>query len=88
MPDRPVSDAKSIQPGSGPTQKEVSEAMSDDSDQLTLSVEETARLLGISPGLAYELVHRGELAAIRLGRRILVPRQVVEALVNRPDNAA
>jgi excisionase family DNA binding protein len=62
--------------------------MSDDSDQLTLSVEETARLLGISPGLAYELVHRGELAAIRLGRRILVPRQVVEALVNRPDNAA
>lgn len=62
--------------------------MRDDSDQLTLSVEEAARLLGISPGLAYELVHRGELAAIRLGRRILVPRQVVEALINRPDNAA
>ena len=52
---------------------------------LTLSVEEAARLLGISPGLAYELVHRGELAAIRLGRRILVPRHAIESLVNRPD---
>ena len=55
---------------------------------LTLSVEEAARLLGISPGLAYELVHRGELAAIRLGRRILVPRHVIESLVSRPGNAA
>ena len=55
---------------------------------LTLSVEEAARLLGISPGLAYELVHRGELAAIRLGRRILVPRHVIESLVRRPGNAA
>jgi excisionase family DNA binding protein len=63
--------------------------MTDDSEQtITLSVEEAARLLGISPGLAYELVHRGELAAIRLGRRILVPRHVIESLVNRPGNAA
>jgi excisionase family DNA binding protein len=63
--------------------------MTDNSEQtLTLSVEEAARLLGISPGLAYELVHRGELAAIRLGRRILVPRHAIESLVDRPDTAA
>jgi excisionase family DNA binding protein len=63
--------------------------MTDSSDQtLTLSVEEAAGLLGISRGLAYELVHRGELTAIRLGRRILVPRHVVESLVKRPGNAA
>jgi excisionase family DNA binding protein len=55
---------------------------------LTLSVEEAARLLGISPGLAYQLVHRGELAAIKLGRRILVPRHAVEALIGQPDSAA
>jgi len=57
-------------------------------EKLTLSVDEAARLLGISPGLTYGLVHRGELAAIRLGRRILVPRHAVEALVGRPDNVA
>jgi excisionase family DNA binding protein len=63
--------------------------MTDHSEEkLTLSVDEAARLLGISPGLAYGLVHRGELAAIRLGRRILVPRHAVEALVGRPDNVA
>jgi excisionase family DNA binding protein len=55
---------------------------------LTLSVEEAARLLGISPGLAYQLVHRGDLAAIRLGRRILVPRHAVEALIRQPETAA
>jgi excisionase family DNA binding protein len=50
--------------------------MTDNSEQtLTLSFEEAAGLLGISRGRAYELVHRGELAAIRLGRRILIPRQ-------------
>jgi excisionase family DNA binding protein len=62
--------------------------MTDNSEQtLTLSVEEAAGLLGISRGLAYELVHRGELAAIRLGRRILVPRHAIESLVHRPGHA-
>ena len=55
---------------------------------LTLSVEQAARILGISPGLAYQLVHRGELAAIKLGRRILVPRHAVEALIKQSDTAA
>ncbi len=55
-------------------------------ERLTLSVDEAARLLGISPGLVYGLVHRGELTAIRLGRRILVPRHVIEALVGQPEN--
>jgi excisionase family DNA binding protein len=63
--------------------------MSDTAEStLTFSVEEAARLLGISPGLAYQLVHRGELTAIKLGRRILVPRHAVEALIGQPDTAA
>lgn len=52
-------------------------------DRLTLSVREAADLLGISRALAYELVCRGELPAIRLGRRIVVPRQALEAMVTR-----
>ena len=45
--------------------------------ELTLTVEETARLLGIGRNLAYELAARDELPVpvIRLGRRILVPRE-------------
>ena len=38
----------------------------------TVSVDEAARYLGISRGLAFELVHRGDLEHIRLGRRIRV----------------
>jgi excisionase family DNA binding protein len=49
--------------------------------KLALSVEEAAELLGISRGLAYELVHRGELPALRLGRRLVVPVAALEAMV-------
>jgi excisionase family DNA binding protein len=45
-------------------------------------VDEAAYLLNISRGLAYELVARGgELPAIRLGRRIVVPRVAMEELL-------
>ena len=49
--------------------------------RLVLSVTEAAGLLGISRGLAYELVARGELPSLRLGRRIVVPRGALEALL-------
>ena len=51
-------------------------------DRLTLTVEEAGRLLGISRALAYELVARGELPSLRLGRRIVVPRRALERLVD------
>lgn len=50
-------------------------------ERLTLSVEEAAAVLGISRALAYELVARGELPCLRLGRRIVVPRRALLALV-------
>ena len=53
-----------------------------DRERLTLSVEEAGRLLGISRALAYELVARGELPSLRLGRRIVVPRRALERLVD------
>jgi excisionase family DNA binding protein len=49
--------------------------------RLTLSVEEAARLLGISRQLAYTGVKEGRIPAIRIGRRLLVPRRALERLL-------
>lgn len=51
------------------------------SEPLTMSVEDAARLLGVSRGLAYEAARKGELPTIRLGRRLLVPRARLLELV-------
>jgi excisionase family DNA binding protein len=50
-------------------------------DRLTLTVGEAAQVLGVSRALAYELVARGELPSLRLGRRIVVPRRALEVLI-------
>ena len=42
-------------------------------------------MLGISRALACELVARGELAVIRLGRRRLVPKAGLLAFVGQPE---
>ena len=47
----------------------------------TLTVEEAAEVLGISRGLGYELVRTGELPSLRLGRRLVIPRRVVDELL-------
>ena len=47
----------------------------------TATVEEAARLLGISRTTAYECVHRGEIRSIRIGRRILIPLNVIDELL-------
>ena len=45
------------------------------------TVPEAADVLKISRSLAYELIARRELPAIRLGRRIIVPARAIEALL-------
>jgi excisionase family DNA binding protein len=61
---------------------------------LTLTVEQTAKLLGIGRSTAYELVRTGDIPSLRLGRRILVPRRPLEIKLGirapqsgRPDGA-
>ena len=49
---------------------------------LTLTVTEAATMLGISRGLAYEMVRQERLPSLRLGRRVLVPRQALTAFLN------
>lgn len=53
----------------------------EDDRRLTVSVEEAGALLGISRAFAYELAARGELPCVRLGRRLLVPRKALDALL-------
>ena len=50
-------------------------------DRLVLTITEAAEVLGISRAFAYELAARGELPMIRLGRRRLVPRKALLAML-------
>lgn len=59
----------------------MAHVVSSDVERLTLSVEEAAQVLGISRALAYELVRRGDLPRLQLGRRVVVPRRALEELV-------
>ena len=43
------------------------------SHRVTLTIEETASLLGIGRSCAYEAARRGQLPSRRLGRRLVVP---------------
>jgi excisionase family DNA binding protein len=56
-------------------------------ESLVVSVEEAAVVLGISRGLAYELVRQGVIPSIRLGRRLVVPRRRLVALVEGDERA-
>jgi excisionase family DNA binding protein len=47
----------------------------------TVTVEEAARILGISRGSAFRAVHRAEIPSIRIGRRLLVPMRELRRLL-------
>ena len=53
---------------------------------MVFSVEQAATRLGISRAFAYQLV-RGELRALRLGRRIVIPRFAIDELLARASNS-
>jgi excisionase family DNA binding protein len=46
-----------------------------------LTVEETAQVLRLSRQSAYEAVKAGDIPAIRVGRRLLVPRAALNRLL-------
>ena len=52
-------------------------------ERQTVTVEEAAQILGISRSSAYEAVRRGDLPAIRIGRRYVVPRAALERMVSQ-----
>jgi len=65
---------------------EVAESPSDerrsmDDQRMTLSVDEAARMLGISRGFAYRAAREGKLPTVRVGHRVLVPRRSLDAFL-------
>jgi excisionase family DNA binding protein len=47
-----------------------------------------AKLLGVGRGTAYEAVRQGEIPAIRIGRRVLVPRARLLELLGESETPA
>jgi excisionase family DNA binding protein len=52
-------------------------------DRLALSVEEASRALGIGKSTAFKYIREGKLPALRLGRRILIPKAKLEKLLEQ-----
>lgn len=57
-------------------------------ERLTLTVEEVARVLGIGRIQAYNLTHRADFPAIRIGKRIVVPRDALMRWLDRQTEQA
>ena len=57
-------------------------------ERLVLSIEETAKILGISRGTAYLLANTGGIPAIRISkRRLVVPRKALEDFLSSAGRA-
>jgi excisionase family DNA binding protein len=50
-------------------------------EQLTISVPEAGRRLGIRRNTAYEAARQGQIPTIRIGRRVVVPVAALEAML-------
>jgi len=55
-----------------------------DGERLTLTISETAKRLGISRGLAYQMAQENRIPVIRFGRRLVVPRKALDELLANP----
>lgn len=49
-----------------------------------LTVTEAAQLLRLARNTAYAAVKRGEIPTLRIGRRLLIPRDALERMLGRP----
>jgi excisionase family DNA binding protein len=56
-----------------------------DTKELILSVDEVSKLLKLSRTSCYEAVRRGDIPSIRIGRRILIPRDAFEKMLHEPE---
>ncbi len=55
-------------------------------EKLTLSMAETATLLGIGLGTAYKAAKRGEIPIIKFGRSVRVPRAALFRLLGNTSS--
>jgi excisionase family DNA binding protein len=54
----------------------------DGASRVTMTVPEAAQLLGLSESATYEAVGRGEIPAVKIGRRVLVKRDALFAMLS------
>lgn len=54
-------------------------------ERATVTVEEAAQILGVGRAAAYEGVRSGDIPAIRVGRRILIPVVSLRRLLKEID---
>lgn len=55
-------------------------------EKITLSVAEAAEALGISRPLVYQLIHREDFPAFKIGKRTVIPRLALERWANEQAN--
>ena len=55
-------------------------------DLQTLTPVEAGKLLGIGRCTAYKLIRNGTIPAIRLGKKLCVPRAALEGLLRNPGS--
>lgn len=58
-----------------------------DSLRMSLSVDQAAIALGVSPRLVRNLIARGELPVVRIGRRVLVSVRTLDAYIRAHETA-
>ncbi len=73
---------------SAPTEESVAQVNPEADDRLAFSVAEAARRLDVSPMTLYREIAAGRLAAIRIRDRLLIPRIVLERLIDEAIDAA
>jgi excisionase family DNA binding protein len=56
--------------------------------RLVFDVPEVAAALKLSPNTVRKAIHEGQLYAIRIGRKYLIPRSELERLLSRPSGEA
>ncbi len=52
-----------------------------ETEKLTISITDCAKLLGIGRSAAYQAVQSGQIPSLKIGRRRLVPRSALERLL-------
>ncbi|GLQ05871.1 helix-turn-helix domain-containing protein [Sneathiella chinensis] len=53
-------------------------------ERITVTVQEAGNILGIGKSAAYHAVKSGKIPSIRIGRRILIPKEPLMELLNNP----
>jgi excisionase family DNA binding protein len=55
---------------------------------IVLTVQQVQNVLGVSKTTAYELIHTGAIASVKIGRAFRVTRTAFAAFLGLPDEAA